>query len=73
MNVKIGDLVYFLPHNWDNIYEGELGMYIEEQDNIYGHRHRICWFKQPDDYSAELTEELIRYRQNFLDLFTKLE
>lgn len=65
MEIKPGDLVYFLHYEgqyWD---EGELGMYIGPSTK-YDDRHEVLWVQQADDVSNEGMEQLLTYRGYFL-------
>ena len=69
-----GDLVYYIS---DQDGHGEIGMYLGNmpRPEYAGSPavHRILWTDIPDDTSQEVEENLMKYRQQYLDFRKKME
>ena len=68
MQIEPGDLVYYI----NRVGVGELGMYIGKHGITDTYRYTIMWTKVPDDTTNEDREDLELYRQNYLDLRSKI-
>ena len=67
-DIAPGDGVVYIKNGTN---EMEVGVYAGEIPGLNvnpKYRHRIYWSKVHDDFSTEMAEQVIEYRQNYLKI-----